>query len=164
MFSFQNGVRTHHPPWQLRGHRRITTGVSEVVFTASCGDCLAQIRVWEERGWQWKCKEQPEESFPVVPDVLWIDLDNAAGLNGRRALASLIVLVSITLPGWPSAPSLMELESCSCCHRLCWRSVGGAIGSSRCFLLQQGRVPTSLLQGLSGRWSRVSKCQALGWE
>lgn len=106
---------------------------------------------------------QKSLSFPVVPDVLWIDLDNTAGLNGRRALASLIVLVSNTLPGWPSAPSLMELESRSCCHRLCWRLVGGAIGSSRCFLLQQGRIQSRPPGGLSGTWSRVSKCQTLGW-
>lgn len=83
-------------------------------------------------GWQWRCREQPEESFfPVVPDVLWIELDNSAGLNGRRALASLIVLVASTLPDWLSAPSLMELKSRSCC----WLWVGGAVGSGRCFLL-----------------------------
>lgn len=28
--------------------------------------------------------------FPIIPDDLWIDLDNIAGLNGRRALASFV--------------------------------------------------------------------------
>lgn len=59
--------------------------------------------------------------FPVVPDERWIDLDNAAGLNGRRVLACLCVFWSET-PCCTFPPSLMEPKSHSCCHRLC---VGG---------------------------------------
>lgn len=52
---------------------------------------MAQIHAWEEGRWQWRGREQPaESSFPIAPDGLWIDLDNVAGLNGRRVLASFV--------------------------------------------------------------------------